>query len=273
MAAVPRVRPRIGTTSFVFPASWIENVRRLARRVEDIEILVFERPERAGPSPAEIEEIAALGRAQGLTFSVHAPLDLALASPDPAQRADSIEAVLRTARLTAPLSPHTLVVHLEPAAGGLGGPSLSRPPQHDDWRRRAASSLEALLAGGLSPGAICLENPDGGFGAAEPLLDELGLSAALDLGHLARDGVPFDAMLARHLSRARLIHLHGTEPGGRDHRSLRHYPRAEALRLLRALAGAGWAGVLTLEVFRQDDLEDSLQVLAGWWREAVGEDA
>ncbi len=49
MAAVPRLRPRIGTTSFVFPASWAENVRRLAGRVDDVEILVFEHPDRAIP--------------------------------------------------------------------------------------------------------------------------------------------------------------------------------------------------------------------------------
>src|SRR5512138_2703338 len=109
MAPVPpRTRPRIGTTSFVFPAGWLANVRRLAGRVDDVEILMFERPGPSGPpglergpSPAEIDEIAVVGREHRLTFSVHAPLDLELASEDGAAREAGIEAVLDTAALTA----------------------------------------------------------------------------------------------------------------------------------------------------------------------------
>lgn len=262
MAAVPRPRPRIGTTSFVFPAGWLDNVRRLAGRVEDVQVLLFERPGPGGPSPAEIEEIAAVGRARALTFSVHAPLDLELASRDAAARRASIEAVLRTAELTAPLSPHALVLHLD----GPAGPGAAEVRA---FQGRASSSLRALLAGGIPREVICVENLGAELGPAEAIVEELGLSVAIDLGHLARDGAPFDALLARHLRRTRLVHLHGTEPGGRDHRSLRHFPRAEAVRFLRALDRAGWSGVLTLEVFREDDLEESLQVLAGWRREAL----
>jgi len=266
MAAVPGPHYRTGATSFVIPAGWVENVRWLAGRVEDVEILVFERPGKAGPSPAEVEEIAALGRAHGLTFSVHAPLDLELASPDRTRRSESVEAVLRTARLTAPLSPRALVVHLDaPARGGApeAGADL------EGWRDRARSSLRALAADGLPAGVVCIENLGAGLGPAEPLVEELGLSVALDVGHLARDGVPIEALFARHLHRARLVHWHGTEPSGRDHRSLRHFPRAEGSRLLRALERAGFAGTLTLEVFREDDLLDSLEVLKELRREAL----
>ncbi len=49
MAAVPRVRPRIGRTSFALPASRLEDVRRRAGRVDDVGILVLERPDRAAP--------------------------------------------------------------------------------------------------------------------------------------------------------------------------------------------------------------------------------
>jgi sugar phosphate isomerase/epimerase len=263
MAAVPRPRTRIGTTSFVHSAGWLENVRRLAGRVDDVEILVFERPGPSGPSAVEVEQIAEVGRAHGLTFSVHAPLDLALASEDLAAREAGVEAVLRTAALTAPLVPHALVLHLDHP------PGPGTAAEVHGWQGRAARSLRALLDGGLPPSVICVENLGAGLGPAEPLVEELGLSVALDVGHLARDGAPFEALLARHLGRTRLIHWHGVEPDSRDHRSLRHYPAAEAVRLLRELERAGWDGVLTIEVFREADLEESLQVLAGWRREAA----
>lgn len=269
MRAVPRARLRIGSTSFVYPAGWAENVRRLASRVEDVEILVFERPGPSGPSRAEIAEIAAVGGAHGLTFSVHAPLDLALASADEARRRASVEAVLRTAELTAPLAPHSLVVHVEetPGAPAPAGAAAAA------WRTRAEASLRALLDAGLPPRFLCVETLDAAFEPTAPLLETLGLSLALDVGHLARDGVPFDDLLERHLPRTRVIQWHGTEPGGRDHRSLRHYPRADGVRLLRRLEQAGWDGALTLEVFRADDLDDSLEVLAALRREALGGEA
>jgi sugar phosphate isomerase/epimerase len=269
MRAVPRAAYRTGTTSFVYPAGWAENVRRLAGRVQDVEILVFERPGPEGPSSAEIAEIRALGRAHGITFSVHAPLDLALASPDASRREESAAAVLRTAERTAPLAPHSLIVHVESAPGAPPPPA----PERAAWRDRAGASLRALVDRGLPPGLLCVETLDGSFDHLSPLLEELGLSVALDVGHLARDGVPFDALLERHLPRTRVIQWHGTEPGGRDHRSLRHYPRAEAVRLLRRLERARWDGAITLEVFRADDLEESLEVLAELRREALGEGA
>ncbi|HYD41281.1 MAG TPA: cobamide remodeling phosphodiesterase CbiR [Anaeromyxobacter sp.] len=266
---MPRARLRIGTTSFVHPAGWAENVRRLAGRVQDVELLVFERPGPAGPSPAEIGEIAALGRAGGLTFSVHAPLDLALASADEVQREASVEAVLRTVELAAPLAPHAVIVHVEEAPGAAAPDTAARAA----WRERAEVSLRTLLAQGVPPRLLAVETLDARFEHVTPLVEELGLSVALDVGHLARDGVAFDTLLERHLARTRVIQWHGTEPGGRDHRSLRHYPRPDALRLLRRLDAAGWEGAITLEVFRADDLDDSLEVLAELRRAAPGSGA
>ncbi len=259
-------RYRIGTTSFVHPAGWLENARRLAGRVQDVEILLFEAPAGSNaPSPDEIAALARLGEDAGLTWSVHAPLGIALASEDPGRRRAAIDAVSRAVELTAPLSPHAVVVHLAP--GEREGDPLPSDPAA--FRRRAAESLREVLATGLPPAALCLETLEYDFALAEPVVEELGLSVALDVGHLARDGVPFDAVLARNLGRSRVVQWHGTDSSGRDHRSLRHYPRADALRLVRALRAAGWAGVLTLEVFRETDLDESLAILAELEREAA----
>jgi sugar phosphate isomerase/epimerase len=259
-------RYRIGTTSFVHPGGWLENARRVAGRVSDVEILLFEAPTPAtGPSREEIASLARLGTDAGLTWSVHAPLDVALASEDPARRRAAIDAVRAAVDVTAPLAPHAVVVHL--AAGEREGGPLPADPAA--FRGRAVESLREVLAAGLPAAALCLETLEYDFALAEPVVDALGLSVALDVGHLARDGVPFDAVLGRNLARTRLVQWHGTDPSGRDHRSLRHYPRAEALRLLRALREAGWAGVLTLEVFREADLDESLALLAELEQEAA----
>jgi sugar phosphate isomerase/epimerase len=255
---------RIGATSFVRPAGWLENARALAGRVDDVELLLFDPPTPASvPSGAEIAGLAALGRETGLGYSVHTPLGLALASEDPDRRRMAVDAISRVVALTAPLAPHAVIVHLAP------GEREGDPPPADAaaFRRRAAESLRAVLATGIAPATLCLETLEYDFALAEPVVEELGLSVALDVGHLARDGVAFDAVLARNLGRSRVVQWHGTDPSGRDHRSLRHYPRGDALRLVRALRHAGWQGVLTLEVFREDDLDESLAVLAELERE------
>jgi sugar phosphate isomerase/epimerase len=251
---------RVGTTSFIYPARWYENARRLAGRVQDVEILLFDPPTPMSlPSPAEIAALARLGRDAGLGYTVHAPLGFALASEDPARRDVAVDAMARVITATAPLAPHAVLVHLAP------GEREGDPPPADPaaFQRRAAGSLRALLeATRIPPATVCLETLEYDFALAEPVVAELGLSVALDVGHLARDGVPFDAVVARNLARARVVQWHGTDPSGRDHRSLAYYPRAEGLRLLRALRAGGFAGVLTIEVFGEQDLEESLAVLA-----------
>jgi sugar phosphate isomerase/epimerase len=249
----------IGTTSFIHPARWIDNARRLAGRVEDVEILLFDPPTpQSLPSAAEIAALARLGAETGLGYTVHAPIGFALASEDAERRRVAVEAVAQVIRHTAPLAPHAVVVHLAP------GEREGDPPPADPaaFRRRAEESLRAVLATGLAPERLCLETLEYDFALAEPVVEALGLSVALDVGHLARDGVPFDAVLARNLARTRVVQWHGTDPSGRDHRSLRHYPRADGRRLLRALRDGGFAGVLTLEVFGEQDLEESLAVVA-----------
>jgi sugar phosphate isomerase/epimerase len=252
---------RVGATSFVHPAGWLENAERVAGRVRDVELLLFEPPSPAsGPGPAEIAGLARLARDEGLTYSVHAPI-VALASEDEGCRSRAVEAVLWAADLTAPLTPHALVVHveLEGAADTL-----------DAWRARAARSLRQLVAAGFAPSTIAVETLDYDFGLVEPVVDELGLAVALDVGHLARDGVAVEPVLRRNLARTRVVHWHGTDPSGRDHRSLRHYPRSGAVALVRELARARWAGVVTVEVFREADLDDSLEVIADVEQEALG---
>jgi sugar phosphate isomerase/epimerase len=252
-------RYRVGSTSFVYPARWYENARRLAGRVEDVEILLFDPPTPVSlPSQAEVALLARLGAESGLGYTVHAPLGFALASEDPARRRAAVEAMAQVVRATAPLAPHAVIVHLAPGEREGDPP----PVDADAFRRRAAESLSAVLATGLPPDRLCLETLEYDFALAEPVVEALGLSVALDVGHLARDGVGFDAVLARNLARTRVVHWHGTDPSGRDHRSLSHYPRAEGVRLLRALREGGFSGVLTLEVFGEQDLDESLGILA-----------
>jgi sugar phosphate isomerase/epimerase len=73
-------------------------------------------------------------------------------------------------------------------------------------------------------------------------------------------------MVDEWLPRTRLLQLHGTRPDGRDHVSLQHARRDDVAWLVRTLVERGWDGVLTLEVFAEAALTESLALV----RELLG---
>jgi sugar phosphate isomerase/epimerase len=251
---------RIGTTSFIYPGGWLDNVRRLGPDFEDIEILFFE-SEGAGafPAPDECRGLAQAKREHGLSYSLHTPLDASLASEDEARRQAGVASVLRALEVARAFDPENVVVHVY---HGDAEHAAVRPTDLVAWRDRAARSLSAIVASGLPRERLCVELLDYDYALIEPVVDALGLSVALDIGHLVRDGLDELRVLGRLRSKTRIVQWHGTDASGRDHRSLEHYPVHKARALLRALRGSAYAGVLTLEVFRAADLASSGAVLA-----------
>src|SRR5690606_7565401 len=84
---------RLGTTSFIYPGGWADNVERLAGRVDDVEILFFE--SEGLPSVDEVRRLAELEQRTNLTFSLHTPLDVSLASANEPRRQQAVAAVQR----------------------------------------------------------------------------------------------------------------------------------------------------------------------------------
>jgi sugar phosphate isomerase/epimerase len=233
----------IGTTSFIYPAGWSENVERLAGSFQDIELLLFDAE--ALPDRAELEALATLKHRTTLSYTVHTPLDVDLSSADENTRRASVERVLRAIDLTRGLSPLGWTVH------------VVETPNPQTARR----SLVEILERGVAAEQLCVETLDYDIAPLVPVIDELGLSVTLDVGHHQRDGRSVAESLDLIGDRVRIIHWHGVTPDGRDHRSLRHYPRDEALGLVRALLARRFDGVLTLEVFNRDDLDESRAIL------------
>lgn len=246
---------RLGTTSFIYREAALPNVRKLAPLVDDIEILFFDVSDPEGlPDTGDLRAMAALKAAHDLTYSLHTPLDASLASRDERRRQEGVAAVLKSIELASPLEPERFILHVY--LGDREGEVM--PDSVEAWRRRATRSLEAILASGLAPDRLCLEWLDYDLSLLDPVLDELGLSVALDIGHLYRDRIELDPVIDSWLSRSSVLHWHGTAEKGRDHVSLEHFPEAEGRRLLRRLHETGWDGVLTVEVFNELDFEQSL---------------
>jgi sugar phosphate isomerase/epimerase len=252
---------RIGTTSYIIPADILPNVEYLAPIVDDVELVLFETDEYGSnlPDATLCARLAELSTAHALTYTVHLPLDLRLGDGSAADGGDESHMSLRKARrvieATQALEPYAYVLHLD----GCALLEKTSPAGLAQWQANARRALEILCGWAGEPERVCVENierwdPE----AFAPVVTALGVGRTIDIGHLWLQGVDPLIHLARWIGRTRVIHLHGI--GERDHQSLVHAPAAQLDPVVRFLA-QHFDGVLTLEVFNQVDLQESLRVL------------
>ncbi|MGQ9890117.1 MAG: cobamide remodeling phosphodiesterase CbiR, partial [Aggregatilineales bacterium] len=248
---------RIGSTSYVYEADLLTNVKRLAEQhlAGDIELVLFEleRGPSNLPDAGTVKAMAGIAAATGVTFTVHLPLDLRH-DLDAGSLHPSLRMAGRVIQITRPLAPFAYVFHLDRT-------DIDRP----GWRDQALRAVETALRWVASPELLALENLENYDPAhLEPIYAALPISRALDIGHLWKQGKWFNNLKDYGgLDRLRVVHLHGcTEgPDGQreDHLSLARMAPERLDATIRALAG--FRGALTLEVFGEADFFSSREAL------------
>ncbi len=252
---------RLGTSSYIIPDDILPNVRYLAGKVEDVELVLFESDEFSNlPTPEVIRELVELASEHGLTYSVHLPLDVYLGNPDRAERERSVGKCRRIIDLTEALPKSAFVMHFE-AGKGVDINAFTEA-ERERFVESLSDSAQMLLDGcGHLPEMFCAENLNYPFEIVWPVIEQFGFSVTLDVGHLEYYGFPTAEYLERYLSRTKVLHMHGTTEG-RDHNSLA-YMRPEALEMVvEALRKAeGEPKVFTLEIFSEADFLSSVETL------------
>lgn len=250
---------RLGTTSYIRPADLLPNAEFLRTLVDDIELVLFESDEISNlPDEPTIKALAAIARENGLTYTVHLPMDIDPASGDPQVRERSASKCVRVMKLTAPLDPFAFILHLY-----APGAARFSSAECDSWRDRATDTVSSLLAqSGVNPALICVETLDFDFSLAEPVVREHGLSICLDIGHLWRCGFSVEEYLRRYLGDTRVVHLHGVRDG-KDHLDLSVLPPDTLADVISVMEDASSRPrVVTIEIFGESDLKGSLRALA-----------
>lgn len=260
---------RLGATSYIIPADILLNARYLAGRVRDIELVLFEVDDGQNnlPTPEVVAELAALGQAHDLTYTVHLPLDLRLGAGG-GEGHLSLAKARRVIDCTRALEPWAYVLHLDgrDVVKGAGGEQLAEWQAHS----RRALDIVAGWAGGAEKLAVeNLERYPLDF--IQPVLDAVPVSRCVDIGHLWVDGHDPLPYLRAALPRTRVIHLHGLAE--RDHKSLAHVPPEQLYPVVALLLRERYAGVVTLEIFDQDDFHSSLAAFERACQAAQGQGA
>lgn len=266
---------KLGSTSFLLHADYVSAVRFTAERCEDVALLLLE----TGPadewliSPREVDETARILDGEGASLHVHLPVDAHFETEkDTAAMLSKVRAAIER---TAPLQPHSFVLHVSfPSLAGTG-----RLPSAGQFQR-TARALRTLQNLPETPEQLAIENLEGyPVSFWDGWLEGSPLSRCLDAGHIWKDGRNPAPVLEDWFARIRLVHLHGLDvypPLGKkphDHRSLRAMPPEALDAVMHPLWNRNFAGVVNLEVFTPEDLAASHEALLGSWERLSGKPA
>jgi len=251
---------RLGTTSFIIEAGLLENAHYLAGKVQDMELVLFDREDGQCnlPSAQVVSALKQAAQDKDLSYTVHLPEDLKwqneMGKPHP-----SLAKARKAIQATQDLQPLAYVVHLD----GRGVDWRSRQ-ERKTWEDQALKALERAAEWAGSWQKIALENLEGfPLHYLDGVFTRVPVSVCLDVGHLWVDGWDAAAVLSNGVDwpRIRVVHLHGIAPQGRDHQSLAFQPHAKLAAVFDLLARNQFSGVLTLEVFGEEDFLSSMQVV------------
>jgi len=248
---------RLGTTSYIIPDDILPNARYLAGKVRDMELILFEVDDGPNnlPSSEVIHELSRIAQENDLTYTVHLPLDLKLGE-DGSERDQSLVKAKRVIDCTCGLDPWAYVLHLDGKAvrASTDAGLIKR------WQDHSVRALEIVSAWAGSPGKLAVENLETyPLDFIQPVLDRIPVSRCVDIGHLWLDGHDPIPYLQAALPRTRVIHIHGIDE--RDHRSLAFMSREKVRVAWDELVRMKYDGVLTLEIFSEEDFVSSLEVI------------
>ena len=245
---------RLAAPSFVYPADYLTNVKRLGPCLDEIELLLFESNPQSLPSVNQVAELATLADALDISYNIHLPLDLDIATTDISHSQQTVARMAGIIELVRPLKGTTHTLHLPAPKTAIYAADRTA------WQIRLRKSLETLLdITSLPPAAISIETLDYPPQWFAPVVEQLNLSVCVDVGHVICHGFDLAAILRELKPRITILHLHGVA-GGKDHRSLNRLDPA-AQRIVVDFLGT-FRESLTLEVFSPRRLMGSMACLA-----------
>ena len=248
---------RLGTTSYIIPDDILPNARYLAGKVRDIELILFEVDDGPNnlPSAEVIDELLLIAQQHDMTYTVHLPLDLKLGE-DGSEQDRSLIKAKRVIDCTRGLDPWAYVLHLD----GRSVRTSTDAGLIERWQDRSVRALEIVSEWAGSPEKLAVENLETyPLDFIQPVLDRIPVNRCADIGHLWLDGHDPIPYLQSALPRTRVVHLHGIAE--RDHRSLAFMPQEKVADVWKELIKADYRGVLTLEIFSEEDFVSSLNIL------------
>jgi adenosylcobinamide kinase/adenosylcobinamide-phosphate guanylyltransferase len=260
-AGIPRLSKKqacypfkLSAPSYVLPTGYIENVTYLMDKVDDVQLLAFDSmPDDPLFKKGTVSTLSYLAKDAGLSYSVHMPVKPKIFGNFEQKLASTLSIIGQLSTLN--ISTFTFHYDLPDgkewnSLGAAEGEEIDR-----EYIRYFNSIKETFPAVDLS-----LENTETPLSALDRVVDECGISYAIDIGHLHTQDWDVAEVESR-LSKASVVHLHGLEEidGQRkDHRAIT-FDR-KIFELLES-----YTGLLTIENYHKRLLETSLEILSEYY--------
>ena len=252
----------LGCTSYIIPADIVPNVRELAPVVDDIELVLFESPDISNiPSYNDISILHELSRQNRTSYTVHLPIDSKAGSSDKGERDKYYDAACRIIERCRPLLPASWIMHLE---------GISAEASQEDkisWTQWCSESLNMVLKEIPDSSKMAIENLGYPWYWHSRITTQYCTSLCCDVGHLWLyfENKWRDYLISM-LPKTSVIHLHGVN-GTKDHLSLAKGNRGHIWEFLEILLKEKYNGIVTLEIFNENDLRESAEVITQLWEE------
>jgi len=264
--AITKLPFKLAAPSMVFGRDLLENIRRLAGLVNHVEIVLFHTPSLHNiPDHREVAILNQTGNQENLTYSVHLPASLEIASQDRKKREESVRLAIEICQQTSAFNPRHYVLHIPfsaPTLVPVPGLYFKSGNQRtwSEWTKRALDSLAMIISTTGLTGKLLVENINYSPSFLEPFWEEGFCKLCLDLGHLLLGNENVSATLKTYLNVTGEIHLHGVQ-GYEEHISLAVLPANLVHKWLACLIKASFEGIVNLEVFSPQDLEMSMKIV------------
>jgi sugar phosphate isomerase/epimerase len=249
---------RLGTTSFIYPDHYAQNVNMLGPFFDEIELLFFEsRFENSLPSKKDIQELKDLSEKHGITYNIHLPVDISLGDSNIAIRRHAVDTINRFIERTKPLSPSTNTLHL------VQPEHMEKQTDIDIWLDSLCWSMERVVGKEIHGKDISIENLFYPMKLIENIIYDFQLSVCIDIGHLILSKHDIEKNFDAWMNRTTIIHLHGVDDG-KDHLSLDRTPPKQMKKIITKLQK--FTGTVSLEIFSFSKLVSSIKTLENIWK-------
>jgi sugar phosphate isomerase/epimerase len=259
---------KIGAPSMVFGDDLLQNVRLLAAIVDHIEIVLFYTTTLHNfPTLSEIKALRKLKANEDVSFSVHLPAFLEIASGDRKKREKSVQMAIDLINFMDELNPMYHVIHIpytSPTLTPIPGRyfTVEHRDRFIDWTERAIESLATIQLGVGQSNKILVENINYSPIFLEGFWKKGLCEFCLDIGHLMLGRENVVKVTKQFIPVTREVHLHGVK-GYEEHLSLAVLPETRVSKWVKILLEASYGGVVNLEVFSAEDLAASISMLIG----------
>jgi sugar phosphate isomerase/epimerase len=262
----PKLPYSVGSPSMVFGEDLLENVQLLAGLVDHVAIVLFHTPTLHNiPGPKEVRILKNMGEQEDLSFSVHLPAFLEIASSDKKKREESVQLTKEICIKLAAIDPRHYVLHIpfsQPTLVPVPGLYFTRNDQQvwKDWTQRALEALSMLQEEIGQTNRLLVENINYSPRFLKSFWKRGLCELCLDVGHLMLGQEKVLEAITQYQDVTRMIHLHGVR-GYEEHLSLSVLNKKRVSEWMRYLREISFEGTIVLEVFSPRDLEESIDIL------------